>query len=75
SPEKKTELFNQLKAFRLNKSREEEIKAYYIFSNKQLTALIDEMPKSKEELQSVDGFGKAKVEKYGDDIVSIIQKY
>jgi superfamily II DNA helicase RecQ len=75
SPAKKKELYEELKEFRLNRSRSENIKAYYIFSNKQLTALIDKMPKSKEELQSVNGFGKAKVEKYGDEIVNIIQKH
>ncbi|OJF94630.1 HRDC domain-containing protein [Alkalibacterium sp. 20] len=74
-PEKISDIFKELKDFRLTKSREEEIRAYYIFSDKQLTALIEEMPKSKEDLQLVDGFGKAKVEKYGDDILSIIQKY
>ncbi|WP_423188373.1 HRDC domain-containing protein [Alkalibacterium sp. f15] len=74
-PVKETKIFKELKDFRLNKSREEEIRAYHIFSDKQLTALIDEMPKSREDLQLVDGFGEAKVKKYGDDIVSIIQRY
>ncbi|WP_368645706.1 HRDC domain-containing protein [Alkalibacterium putridalgicola] len=75
SSAKKKDLYEELKEFRLSRSRSENIKAYYIFSNKQLTALIDKMPKSKEELQSVNGFGKAKVEKYGDEIVNIIQKH
>jgi len=68
-------VLKELKDYRLNKSREEEIKAYYIFSNKQLKALVEKMPKSKKELQSVEGFGVTKVSKYGDEIVSIIQKY
>ncbi|MCC5890328.1 MAG: HRDC domain-containing protein, partial [Alkalibacterium sp.] len=73
--EKKTDLFNELKEFRLNKSREEEIRAYYIFSNKQLNALIEKLPKTINALESVDGFGTAKVKKYGNDIIQIIQKY
>jgi len=70
-----TEMSKELKEFRLHRSRAEEIKAYYIFSNKQLKALIEKMPKNKEELKSVEGFGVTKVNKYGDDIVRIIQKY
>lgn len=34
-PIKEKDLFNELKAYRLNKSRKESIKPYYIYSNKQ----------------------------------------
>lgn len=71
----KTDIFKELKEFRLNKSREEEIRAYHIFSDKQLKSLIDKMPKSTEELRLVEGFGVTKVKKYGDDIVKIIKKF
>jgi superfamily II DNA helicase RecQ len=33
------------------------------------------MPSNKSELQTVSGFGEAKVNKYGDDILSIIEKF
>lgn len=69
------DLFNELKAYRLNKSREEKIKPYFICNNNQLKDLISKMPRSKEELMSVSGFGKVKVEKYGDDILKIVEKY
>ena len=72
---KKEDLFKELKEFRLNRSHTEDIRAYYIFSDKELAALIEKMPKSKGELQSVNGFGKAKIEKYGEDIIGILQKY
>lgn len=71
----KSDLFSELKAFRLNKSREEEIKAYYIFSNKQLNALIEKLPKTKDDLLTIEGFGSTKVDKYGDDIINIINEY
>ncbi|MCC5894095.1 MAG: HRDC domain-containing protein [Alkalibacterium sp.] len=73
--EKTTDIVEELKHFRLKKSREEKIKAYYIFSDKQLKSLIDKMPKSAEELKRVEGFGVTKVNKYGEEIVRIIQKY
>ena len=75
SIEENTDLFEELKAYRLNKSREENIKAYYIYSNKELEALITMMPMTKEELQTVEGFGQIKIGKYGNDIINIINKY
>lgn len=35
--------------------------------------LIDKNPHSKEELMDVSGFGKIKVEQYGDFILKILQ--
>lgn len=64
-----------MKAYRLEKSREEKIKPYYIFNNSQLDDLLAKMPVSKQDLQSVSGFGPVKAEKYGDDILNIIKQY
>lgn len=33
------------------------------------------IPKTKEELLSIKGFGKAKYEKYGEDILKITSEY
>ncbi len=70
-----TNVFQELKAYRLNKSREEKIKPYFIYNDNQLKNLIIKMPKSKEELMKVSGFGETKVNKYGEDILKIIEKY
>jgi len=72
SPYNQDGLINSLKAFRLQKSREENIKPYFIFNDKQMMDLISKMPGSKEELQSVCGFGPVKSEKYGDIILGIL---
>lgn len=68
-------LYDALKKFRLNKSREENIKPYYIFNNKQLDELIARKPMTKEKLIQISGFGEVKAEKYGVDIINIIKKY
>ena len=68
-------IYKELKAYRLGKSREENIKAFYIYNNKQMEDLIHKMPKDKRELLEVSGFDKAKCEKYGDEILGIIGKY
>lgn len=61
-----------LKKYRLDQSRKENIKPYFIFNNIQLEDLVKTCPKNKQELLSVNGFGPAKCEKYGDDILRII---
>lgn len=68
----KESLYIKLKSFRLEKSRQENIKAYYIFTDAQLENLINKLPRSKSELKNIPGFGKVKVEKYGDMIIEII---
>ncbi len=74
-PVEETEIFKELKVYRLNKSWEEKIKPYYIYNDNQLKDLISKMPRNKEELQMVAGFGEAKINKYGNDILKIIEKY
>lgn len=67
-------LYLALKAYRLDKSRSENIKAFYIFNNLQLEALVSAMPRSKEELLRISGFNTIKLDKYGQDIIDIIIK-
>ena len=62
----------RLKAWRLEKSRSEGNKPYYIFNDAQMEDLIEKNPKTKEELLKVSGFGAVKVEKYGEDILKIL---
>ena len=69
---KEEELIKKLKEFRLQRSREEKIKPYFIFNDKQMLDLINKMPKTKVELMEVSGFGEVKVEKYGESILKII---
>lgn len=74
SDDVKGKIREELKAFRLNRSRQEKIKPYYIFNDAQMEALLLKNPKSKGELCQVSGFGNVKVEKYGEDILRILQK-
>lgn len=74
-PVEETDIFKALKLYRLGKSREEKIKPYFIYNDNQLKDLISKMPRNKEELQKVAGFGEVKANKYGDDILKIIKKY
>nr|WP_278184589.1 NERD domain-containing protein [Desulfofarcimen acetoxidans] len=68
------QLAQELKEFRLLKSREEKIAAYMIYSNEEMENLISAYPTNKEELLKVKGFGLKKVEKYGEHILKILNK-
>lgn len=68
-------LINDLKKYRINKSKANNLKPYYIFTNEQLDNIIEILPKNKKELLNIKGFGEFKINEYGDDIVNIINKY
>jgi hypothetical protein len=68
------EIIRKLKAFRLEQSRKEKIKPYYIFNDAQMEDIIEKNPQSKEELLKVSGFGNVKVEKYGEEILNILKE-
>lgn len=74
-PVEETDIFKELKKYRLDTSREEKIKPYFIYNDNQLRDLISKMPRNKEELLKVAGFGDIKTNKYGDDILKIMKKY
>lgn len=46
-----------------------------IIQNPVLKRIAEEMPKSKSELMSIKGMGETKVEKYGDDILKILNMF
>jgi hypothetical protein len=64
-----------LKKYRLDQSRKENVKPYFIFNNLQLEALVKISPKNKQELLTVNGFGTVKCDKYGDDIIRLVNEY
>ncbi len=66
------DISQELIEFRKVQSKEEGIAAYMIFNNKQMEDILEKMPSSDEELLKCQGFGKMKVEKYGEEILRIV---
>lgn len=62
----------QLKKFRLEISKINGIPPYYVFNDSTLEEILEKMPKCNEDLIKVRGFGKVKVEKYGENIIEIV---
>lgn len=70
-----TPIYQALKQYRYETSKAEGVKAYYVYNNLQLEAIIAAMPRNLDELRKVSGFGEVKCEKYGDGIVEIVGRY
>ena len=66
------ELYNSLKQWRLEKSQNQKIASYTICHNSELLNAVLHEAKTPADLRTIKGFGELKVEKYGDEILSII---
>lgn len=67
-----TDLFNSLKVWRRNKANKENIKPYIIFSDSTLIEITNRLPITIEELGKIRGVGEKKIEKYGQEIIDLI---
>ncbi|RTY86325.1 DNA helicase RecQ [Flavobacterium sp. GT3R68] len=65
-------LFEILRKIRFKIAKEEDVPAYIIFSDAALRQMESQRPMSDEELITIDGVGKAKLEKYGDAFIKAI---
>ena len=57
------------------KYEELHLPAFMIMHQKVLVQIAEEKPSTKEELMQINGFGKRKWEKYGKEILDIIEEY
>lgn len=51
------------------------IKAYEVFTNKQLEYIVFNKPKNLEELKKIPKFSYTQISNYGDDIIDIVKRY
>lgn len=70
-----TSIYKALKQYRLETSKKEGIKAYYIYNNAQMEELIEMAPTTLEDIKKVSGFGEMKCRKYGEDILEIFRAH
>lgn len=66
-------LIQKMKEYRLKQSREDKVKPYYIFTDKQMLDIIEKRPSNIEELMRISGFGEVKCGKYGEQIIEILK--
>ena len=66
------DIVTRLKNWRGSLARELGIPAYCILHNKTLLEIAQMMPKTSDELQNIHGLGSAKITKYGNDILRVV---
>ena len=64
---------DHLKEWRKAFAKKNDLPAFMIFSNKSLTDLANKNPQTLDELESVYGFGPAKVEGMGQEILDSLK--
>jgi ATP-dependent DNA helicase RecQ len=65
-------LFERLRAWRLERAREDEVPAYVVLHDATLRELACAKPANERDLAAVKGFGPTKLERYGDDVLAVI---
>ena len=66
-------LVERLRQWRLERSREDGVPAFVVFHDSTLRELAAVQPHSHRELASIKGLGPAKLERYGDDVLAVIE--
>ncbi len=66
-------ILDSLKLWRSEKAREQSLPVYFIATNKELFSIAKYKPANKEELLDIKGFGKHKIENYGEEIIGILE--
>jgi len=69
------ELFTEMRAWRLQLSKELNITAYQILSDKMMLDISKLIPQTATELSKVKGVGGQRIKKYGNDILTIVRRY
>lgn len=74
APEDVKRLFESLRQWRLELSREISKPAFTIFTDRTLMALADAQPRNTTQLRVIPGVGSTKMQKYGADVLAIIRE-
>jgi hypothetical protein len=69
------ELYETLKRWRDQLCEEQGLPIYMVANLASLKEICIYLPLNKKDLQRISGFGKAKAEKYGDDILEAVESY
>jgi DNA helicase-2/ATP-dependent DNA helicase PcrA len=65
-------LVDALKRWRLDRARADGVPAYVVLHDSTLGSIAERRPRSRQELLTVPGVGPAKLDRYGDDILSVV---
>jgi DNA helicase-2/ATP-dependent DNA helicase PcrA len=66
------ELFELLRTWRKEQAEAQSVPAFVVFSDATLEALAEVRPTDRRGLQSINGIGKTKLDKYADDLLALL---
>jgi DNA helicase II / ATP-dependent DNA helicase PcrA len=66
------ELFESLRSWRKEQAEAQSVPAFVVFSDATLEALAEVKPTDRRGLQSINGIGAAKLEKYAEELLAIL---
>ncbi len=69
------DLCDLLRSYRWEQATGQDVPAFHIFTQKSLYDLCEKLPVTPRQLAEVHGFGRVRIERYGDDITDIIRSY
>jgi len=65
-------LMKELKAWRLQRAKADEVPAYVVFHDSTLQAIAEQRPHDLDELAGIAGIGPAKLDRYGTEILAVL---
>jgi ATP-dependent DNA helicase RecQ len=74
-PPANKDLFNLLRAKRQELAKQQNVPAYMVLSDRSLKELCQSMPATSKQLLGVHGFGKVKVQRFGAQILEVLEQY
>jgi DNA helicase II / ATP-dependent DNA helicase PcrA len=69
------ELLARLKEWRLDTSKTMNVPAYIVFTDNTLIAIAEMLPTDEAALVGIPGIGAHKLERFGDDVLTLVQKH
>ncbi|GAA4943257.1 DNA helicase-2/ATP-dependent DNA helicase PcrA [Actinomycetospora succinea] len=68
-------LLEALKAWRSAEAKSRSVPAYVVFTDATLIALAEQRPHDPSGLVAIPGIGSSKLERYGDDVLSLVREH
>ena len=62
-----------MRAWRLERSRDDGVPAYVVLHDATLRELAVTQPQTRDELVGVKGLGPVKLERYGDELLAVLE--
>jgi DNA helicase-2/ATP-dependent DNA helicase PcrA len=66
------ELFERLREWRKARAAEESVPAFVVFTDATLQLIAEHKPRTEQALLAVNGIGRSKLERYGDDVLALM---